>query len=42
MQMNTFGAQSLPTSPVCAGSDWETPRIPGPVADEEDQEWMTS
>jgi len=28
IQMNIFGAQSLPASPVSAGSDWDTPRFP--------------
>jgi hypothetical protein len=31
--MNHFGARSLQTSPVCAGSDRETPPDPGPVAE---------
>jgi len=42
LQMHIFGTQSLPTSPVSAGSDWGTPPDPGPAAREEEQEWMRS
>ena len=41
IQMNTFGARSLPAArSVQAYRD--TLPVPGPVAQEEEQEWMTS
>ena len=41
IQMNTFGARSLPAARSVQVRLGYAP-VPGPVADEEEQEWMTS
>lgn len=40
--MNTFGARSLPTSPVLCRFGLGDAPDPGPAAGEEELEWMTS